>query len=320
MPVWKLEMGVWTLKEQSTQCGLESPLACRWWKSAWVSYVTWHSASVLSEDFTENPGNPGNAFSFSSGSEGMGLNPEEESMVAGESHRADNLCSMGWLPLLASCISLFLFGSSPPSLSWHIKSLKLKKLPFLDGSFSVCVLGVGRGDWLGLNLVFWTSLEYQVINYLTVLKFGVVPFMWYLVDECSVKVSHWLPYLCVVFDKGLKVFRCGQDSGTLLHCPLLGTRGTCGSEYCFLSNHPSILWWTWQKERINGMVSLVAQSVKNLPAVHGDRLQCSTPAFEKIPGEGNGNPLQFSCLGNPIDRSLAGSSPRGLKSQTRLSD
>ena len=206
------------------------------------------------------------------------------------------------------------FGSSPPSLSWHIKSLKLKKLPFLDGSFSVCVLGVGRGDWLGLNLVFWTSLEYQVINYLTVLKFGVVPFMWYLVDECSVKVSHWLPYLCVVFDKGLKVFRCGQDSGTLLHCPLLGTRGTCGSEY------PSILWWTWQKERINGMVSLVAQSVKNLPAVLGDRLQCSTPAFEKIPGEGNGNPLQFSCLGNPIDRSLAGCSPRGLKSQTRLSD
>ena len=109
MPVWKLETGVWTLKEQSMQCGLESPLACRWWKSAWVSYVTWHSASVLFEDFTEDPGNPGNAFSFSSGSEGMGLNPEEESVVAGESHRADNLCSMGWLPLLASCLSLFLF-------------------------------------------------------------------------------------------------------------------------------------------------------------------------------------------------------------------
>lgn len=112
----------------------------------------------------------------------------------------------GYHCLLVVLIYSF-FGSSPPSLSWHIKSLKLKKLPFLDGSFSVCVLGVGRGDWLGLNLVFRTSLEYQVINYLTVLKFGVVPFMWYLVDECSVKVSHWLPYLCVVFDKGLKVFR-----------------------------------------------------------------------------------------------------------------
>ena len=56
----------------------------------------------------------------------------------------------------------------------------------------VCVCGGqwGRGDWLCLNLFFWTSLEYQVINYLTVLKFGIVPFMWYLADECSVKVSH----------------------------------------------------------------------------------------------------------------------------------
>lgn len=69
----------------------------------------------------------------------MGLNPEEESMVAGESHRADNLCSMGWLPLLASCINLFLFRLFTPKSELHIKSLKLKKLPFLDGSFSVCV-------------------------------------------------------------------------------------------------------------------------------------------------------------------------------------
>ena len=26
------------------------------------------------------------------------------------------------------------------------------------------------------------------------------------------------------------------------------------------------------------------------------------PWVEKIPGEGNGNPLQYSCLGNPIKR------------------
>ena len=191
MPVWKLETGVWTLEEQRVQCRLESPFVCRWWKNAWVSCVTWGSASALSEGFIQNPGN---AFSFSSGSEGMGLNPEEESMVE-ESHRADNLCSMWWLPLLASCINLFLFLLFTPSLSWHIKCLKLKKLPFLDGSFTVCLCvgWWGRGDWLGLNLFFWTFLEYQVINYLTVLKFGVVPFMWYLVDECSVRVSHWSP-------------------------------------------------------------------------------------------------------------------------------
>ena len=27
------------------------------------------------------------------------------------------------------------------------------------------------------------------------------------------------------------------------------------------------------------------------------------------PGEGNGNPLQYACLGNPMDRSLAGYGP-----------
>ena len=26
------------------------------------------------------------------------------------------------------------------------------------------------------------------------------------------------------------------------------------------------------------------------------------PGSRRFPGEGNGNPLQYSCLGNPIDR------------------
>ena len=41
--------------------------------------------------------------------------------------------------------------------------------------------------------------------------------------------------------------------------------------------------------------SLVAQLVKNLPAVQETRLGRS-------PGEGNGNPLQYSCLENSINR------------------
>ena len=28
----------------------------------------------------------------------------------------------------------------------------------------------------------------------------------------------------------------------------------------------------------------------------------SIPGSERSPGEGNGNPLQYSCLGNPMDR------------------
>ena len=38
------------------------------------------------------------------------------------------------------------------------------------------------------------------------------------------------------------------------------------------------------------------------------------PGSGRSPGEGNGNPLQFSCLGNPMDRwELGGLQSRGHK-------
>ena len=40
--------------------------------------------------------------------------------------------------------------------------------------------------------------------------------------------------------------------------------------------------------------------VKNLPANVGDAGDSgSIPGSERSPGVGNGNPLQYSCLGNP---------------------
>ena len=43
--------------------------------------------------------------------------------------------------------------------------------------------------------------------------------------------------------------------------------------------------------------------VKNLPASAGDTGDTgSVPGSGRSPGEGNGNVLQYSCLGNPIDR------------------
>ena len=38
----------------------------------------------------------------------------------------------------------------------------------------------------------------------------------------------------------------------------------------------------------------------NLPANAGDR--GSIPGLGRSPGEGNGNPIQYSCLGNPMNR------------------
>ena len=45
--------------------------------------------------------------------------------------------------------------------------------------------------------------------------------------------------------------------------------------------------------------SLVAQTVKNLPGMR--ETQVGSLGQEDPPGEGNGNPLQCSCLENPKD-------------------
>ena len=47
----------------------------------------------------------------------------------------------------------------------------------------------------------------------------------------------------------------------------------------------------------------MALVVKNPPANAGDiRDTGSIPGSGRSPGEGNGNPLQYSCLENPMDR------------------
>ena len=56
-----------------------------------------------------------------------------------------------------------------------------------------------------------------------------------------------------------------------------------------------------EKKKQAGFVSLSGGSeVKNLPPDAGDA--GSIPGSGRSPGEGNGNPLQYSCLENPMDR------------------
>ena len=51
--------------------------------------------------------------------------------------------------------------------------------------------------------------------------------------------------------------------------------------------------------------SQVALVIKNPPANAGDiRDQGLIPGWERSPAGGNGNPLQYSCLENPMDRGL----------------
>ena len=68
--------------------------------------------------------------------------------------------------------------------------------------------------------------------------------------------------------------------------------------------------------------SQVALVVKNPPANAGDRRdKGSFPGSGRSPGEGNGDPLQYSCLGNPMDRGAWRAMVHGVtKSQTQLKD
>ena len=50
--------------------------------------------------------------------------------------------------------------------------------------------------------------------------------------------------------------------------------------------------------------------LKSLPANAGDPE--SIPESGSSPGEGNGNPFQYSCLGNPMDRGAWWARVRGV--------
>ena len=72
--------------------------------------------------------------------------------------------------------------------------------------------------------------------------------------------------------------------------------------------------WNWIKGVLPG-APLVARKGKNPPASVGDL--GSVPELGRSPG-GDGNPLQYPCLANPVDGGAWQSTVHGvLKSQTR---
>ena len=64
----------------------------------------------------------------------------------------------------------------------------------------------------------------------------------------------------------------------------------------------------------------MALVVKNLPANAGDARDAgSIPGTGRSPGVGNGNPLQYSCLENPMNKGAWLSTVHGImKNQTEL--
>ena len=57
--------------------------------------------------------------------------------------------------------------------------------------------------------------------------------------------------------------------------------------------------------------------VKNPPASAGDIGDAgSIPGWGRSPGEGNGSPLQYSCLGNPMDRGIWQATVHGVTKES----
>ena len=54
--------------------------------------------------------------------------------------------------------------------------------------------------------------------------------------------------------------------------------------------------------------------LKNPAANAGD--VGSIPGLERFPGEGNGNPLQYSCLENPMDRVARWAAVQGVSKES----
>ena len=64
--------------------------------------------------------------------------------------------------------------------------------------------------------------------------------------------------------------------------------------------------------------SLVDQMVKNLPAMQ--QTQAQSLGQEYSPGEGNGNPLQYSCLANSMGRGAWWATVHGIAKSHNLTD
>ena len=78
---------------------------------------------------------------------------------------------------------------------------------------------------------------------------------------------------------------------------MLNYSGTVDMNYTQSERAPPL---AMLEELLEGFGFLVAQMVKYLTAMRETR--SSIPGLGRHPGEGNGTPLQYSCLENPMDR------------------
>ena len=89
-------------------------------------------------------------------------------------------------------------------------------------------------------------------------------------------------------------------------------------QYLPLQMNDWTLNWRQTPNHADYWASPVVQIVKNLPAVQETQVQSLSQG--RCPGVGNGNPLQYSCLENSMDRGAWQATVHGVTKKTCLSD
>ena len=88
--------------------------------------------------------------------------------------------------------------------------------------------------------------------------------------------------------------------------------------FCFSEKSVMFICYFLSNNLMTGMGFPCGSVVKNLPANAGD--EDVIPGLGRSPGEGNGTPLQYSCLDNPMDRGSWRATVHGVASWAQLSN
>ena len=89
---------------------------------------------------------------------------------------------------------------------------------------------------------------------------------------------------------------------------------------------PSVLWLSFSRDaKSDHLIKVISAKlvgfpggsvVKNLPANAED--MGLIPGLGTSPGEGNGHPLQYACLGNPMDRGAWWTTVHGVTKESDM--
>ena len=107
-----------------------------------------------------------------------------------------------------------------------------------------------------------------------------------------------------------------EDSHEIKKCLLLGIKAMTNPDSVLKNRDITLLTKVYiVKAMVFPVHPALAQRLKHLPGMQETGVRSLSPIPESgtSPGEGNGSPLQYSCLENPMGRSLVGYSPWGCR-------